>query len=144
MSIPVLLTLLLANTAGISELAQTEKTDILGTTAYSVGYILQHPIQMLYVVSNTLRNQTGAYLTNAIQLFDIGLGSEDGITLLVFFLIVLEIGSMERSRREIRPSERGIMFAVFTLTAGFILLGSILWTPNTSDVVKVAISTKMI
>ena len=74
-------------------------------------------------------------MTNAIQLFEIGLGSDDGITLLVFFLIVLEIGSMERSRREIRPSERGIMFAVFALTAGFILLGSILWTPSTSDVV---------
>ena len=135
MTVPILLTFLLANLSRIFVLTQPGKKDIMGTTAYSVGYILQHPIQILYVVFNTLRSQTGTYLTNAIQLFEIGLGSDDGITLLVFFLIVLEIGSMERSRREIRPSERGIMFAVFALTAGFILLGSILWTPSTSDVV---------
>ena len=115
MTVPILLTFLLANLSRIFVLTQPGKKDIMGTTAYSVGYILQHPIQILYVVFNTLRSQTGTYLTNAIQLFEIGLGSDDGITLLVFFLIVLEIGSMERSRREIRPSERGIMFAVFAL-----------------------------
>lgn len=135
MAIPILLGFLLVNVAQIARLTQPGKKDILGTVAYSVKDILQNPTQIIYVIANTLRNQTGTYLTNAIQLFDIRLGSDEGITLLVFLLLILEIGSAEQNRRLIRPLDRGFSFAIFAATVCLITLGSILWTPNTSNVI---------
>lgn len=136
MTVPILLSFLLANLTRIAVLTQPGKKDILGTVAYSVQDIFRNPVHILYVVFNTLRNQTGIYFTNAVQLFDIGLGSEDGITLLIFFLIFLEIAIAEQRRARIGLQDRSIMFAVFAITASFIMLGSILWTPNTSNVVQ--------
>ena len=123
---------LLTNGFLLSKITETGKTDIYGTVAYSMSDILGDPFNTLYVLINTFRNQLGAYFVNAVQLFDIKLGSSEGITLAFGILLMLEIGAPEPVRRDLRGKERGFSFLVFLGVLALVTYGAMQWTPNTS------------
>lgn len=113
----------------------TTNISVYNTEAYSVLHLLTDPLNTLYVLANTLRTELGAYLVNAVQLFDIDLGCSDGITIIVFALMVLSSCSEEPKKQTLCSGERGFMLlvavGVFLLTA----VASMLWTPVTSNVI---------
>lgn len=106
------------------------------TEGYSIPAILANPLRALYVFGNTVRSQMGTYLVNAVQLFDIRLGCSDGITLIVFALLILESFYADAGLYDLRKGERIFMLlvaaGVFLLTA----LASLRWTPIDSNVIE--------
>lgn len=107
--------------AGLTETAAVSAT-------YTFSYICSHLPEALMVFANTFRQELGMYLVNAIQLFEIDLGSSDAMTVLILFLLVIESCRIGGERERIQPGERyfGLLVAagVLLLTA----LASMQWT----------------
>lgn len=105
---------------------------IYGSESYTVGLFFTQPLQALELFINTFRIELGGYLVNAVQLFDIELGCNDGITLLVLGALLMSCCVEER---QILRREKCFMFlaasGVLVLTA----LASMRWTPIGSDVI---------
>ena len=98
------------------------------TTNYTFSYIFGHLPDALMVFANTFRVELGTYLVNAIQLFEIDLGSSDTLSVLILALIVIESCRIGEKRDLVLPFERyfGLLVAlgVLLLTA----LASMQWT----------------
>lgn len=106
---------------------------LYNTPAYSLGIMLSDPMHTLYVFGNTLRNQMGTLLINAVQLFDIDLGSSDGITLIVFMLLLLETFSVDTDYKP-HIAERCYMLLLSAGVFLLLVLAAFLWTPLEMDV----------
>ena len=126
--IPLLPTIMNILTAG--------GVSLYGTQSYTIPMLLANPAKTLFVLANTLRNQIGFFLVNAVQLFDIGLGASDGLTLLIFLLLFL--ASFQSQEDTLIPGklERGFMLLVATGVFLLTALASFRWTPVTSDVIE--------
>lgn len=124
-----------ANFGAIRAILFAETVSLYNTEAYSISWMLTEPFQTLAVFGNTIRQQLGEYLVNAVQLFNIDLGCSDGITLVIFILLALESFCVD-SDYTLRTGERGYMLlvavGVFLLTA----VASFRWTPITSSVIE--------
>lgn len=110
-----------------------ESVSLYNTPAYSVGIMLEDPMHTLYVFGNTLRNQSGSLLVNAVQLFDIQLGSSEGITLIIFGLLLLECFCVD-TECSLHWAERAFMLLVATGTFLLLVLAAFRWTPLEMDV----------
>lgn len=73
---------------------------------FSVSFILTHVPYTCLVIANTLRTQLGYYLVNALQMFELGLGSDDTMTLLIAFLLLTECLFSGDGRRCLQWGER--------------------------------------
>lgn len=134
-ALPILCFFVLTNLTSISNLSQPEKDSVYGTASYTLSYILTHIPEALFVAANTLRTELGSYLENAIQLWDIRLGSSAGITLLVTVLLVIEAAYICENRRKVNPLERSFLFLVALGVFALVSLAAMQWTPMDSDVI---------
>lgn len=131
----VMIVFVLTNLPMIESILFADTVSVYDSEAYSIPYMLANPLHTLYVFGNTIRTQLGAYLVNAVQLFDINLGCSDGITIIIFVLLALGCCCADSEQYDLRKKERGFMLliaiGVFLLTA----LASMRWTPITSNVI---------
>lgn len=123
----------MANSAMVREILFTKPVSLYQTPAYSLGDMLTDPLRTMYVFGNTMRNQTESFLTNAIQLFNIQLGSSDDITLMVFSLLLLELFCVDIDIR-LHPAERSYMLLVAAGTFVLLVVAAFRWTPIEYDV----------
>lgn len=113
----------------------SSNASIYDTEAYSISYILFNPIETMCVIVNTLRCDFGSYLVNAVQLFDIGLGCNDGMTIVVFALLALSCCSTNICEDILHREERGYMILVTVGVLFLTAIASLRWTPFGSDVI---------
>lgn len=109
---------------------------LAGTESYTIPGMLADPVWTIFVFANTIRNQLGSYLTNAVQLFDIRLGASDGMTLIVFTLLTMECCSVSKERHSLRAVERCFMLLVALGVFLLVALASFRWTPSYSNVIE--------
>lgn len=110
-----------------------EGTSIYDTPAYTLWDLLADPAHTLLVIANTLRDQMGEMLVNGIQLFNIDLGSSDGVTLIIGSLLLLEVCSREEKIR-LHPAQRGYLLLVAAGVFLLLMLAAFRWTPADSEV----------
>ena len=129
LSVPILCFFVLMNLPSISNLSQSEKESVYGTASYTVSYLLQNIPEAVFLFFNTMRVEIGYYLNNAIQLWEINLGSSEGVDSIVLLLLIIEGVYVCENRRKVNGLERIFFFlvglGVFLLTA----LASMQWTP---------------
>lgn len=111
---------------------------VYNTPAYSVKSMIQEPLRTVFVFVNTICSDMGMYLTNAIQLYNIELGANDGILLIVVVLLLLETFCEESScldrHQRFLPFERGYMFLIALATFLLLILAAFRWTPLEMDI----------
>ena len=135
LAIPILCFFVLANVSSISNIAQPEKESVYGTASYTLGYLLSHIPEAVLLFANTMRTELGYYLKNAIQLWEIYLGSSESITLLVTVLLVIESCYVCENRKAVNLVERVFFFVVTLGVFALVSLASMQWTPQDSDVI---------
>lgn len=107
-------------------------TSIYGSEAYTVGHFFTQPLEMLALFVNTFRMELGEYLIHSVQLFDIELGCNNGITLIVFGTLLLSACADEQPLRwREKVFMLLIVIAVLLLTA----VAAMRWTPIDSNVI---------
>ncbi len=117
----------------IREILFADTISLYGTPAYSTGMLLADPVRTVYVFGNTLRNQLGELLVNAVQLFNIHLGASDGVTLIIVSLLLLESCCADT---EYRPhwTDRSCMLLMAAGTFLLLVLAAFRWTPVEMDI----------
>ncbi len=133
--VPILCFFVLSNYGTILGLFQAEKESVYGTPGYTFGYLLTHIPETIFLFANTMRTELGFYLNNAIQLWEIKLGSSDSITLLVMVLFVIESCYVCENRKKVNLPERLFFFVVSLGVFVLVSLASMQWTPLDSDVI---------
>ena len=135
-TLTILLVFILANIPSILRLSQTDKAGLDGLEAYTLTWVFQNPMDALYLVANTFRTELGSYFTNAIQLFDIRLGSSDTITLVVGLCLVLAACEQGKNQQTVLAGERWFFFLVGLGVLVLVTLASLQWTPMEYNVIK--------
>jgi len=133
--IAAVLVFTLLNLRTIRGILFDSSVSVYNTASYSIGYMLAHPVQMLSVLANTLRTQFGSYLVNAVQLFDIDLGCNDGMTIIIFVLLALGCCGVDAKDYSLMKIERCFMLLVSTGVFFLTALASLRWTPMGSDMI---------
>lgn len=95
---------------------------------YNFPYVVSNLPRVCTVFWNTLRVELGSYLVNAIQFYDMDIGSSETMTILILFLLMVECCHSEEPYLVIRRRDRyfGLLIAVgvFLATA----LAALQWT----------------
>ena len=110
------------------ESSQSTNGDVLpdGVQAFTVSYIVTHLPTMFMIVMNTLREQLGSLILNTVQLYDIGLGSDDLVTIILLGLLMLECCS--NSEKAPGAAERWTCLGISVLVAALIAAAALQWT----------------
>lgn len=95
---------------------------------YTFGYIFSNLPRVCTVLWNTLRVELGTYLINAIQLFDIEVGSSDALTVLILFLLLIECCHDDPARQPLRQGDRYFSLLVVIGVFGAMMLAALRWT----------------
>lgn len=101
-------------------------------TGYTLGYFLNDPLELVYMLANTVFDKIGFYLESLIgyQLGWVEIETSMLVVLLFWFLLFLSICDTEENQIQIRAGQRAWMFLLCAGSAGLILLGMLLqWTP---------------
>lgn len=101
-------------------------------TVYTLSYVLSHLSRTCTVLWNTLRVELGSYLVNGVQLFDIKVGSSDGMTLLILFLLLIECCHDSEEYRVLRRGERYFSLLVAVGVFMLMVVAALEWTSVTS------------
>lgn len=121
------------NSGLVISLLYAPTVSVYGTPAYSLGDILEAPLHMLYVTGNTLREQLGKLLLHSLQLFDIGLGAGDGVSLMIVGLLILECLQTDTDHRP-HAAQRIFQLTVSLGVFLLLILAAVRWTPVTETV----------
>lgn len=135
-SLPILGFFVLANLPSLAKMSQGASAGSAGTEVFSLTNILADPAQAFFVLINTFRTTLGTYLVNAIQLFEIDLGSSDSMTLLILFLLLVESLHPGTERQKIQPVERSFFFLVAFGVFLLVTLAAFQWTSLESSVIE--------
>ena len=120
-------------------MATTAQTSVVETgggaeylTGYTLGYFLNDPIELVYMLVNTVFDKGGFYLESLVgyQLGWVEIETSVIVVLLFWFLLFLSVCDTEGSQIQICKGQRAWMFLLCAGSTGLILLGMLLqWTP---------------
>ncbi len=134
-SLIILLIFILTNIPSIINMTKPEKEAIGGQPSYTISHMLKQPKEAVFVIANTFRQGWGEFLMNALQLFDIRLGSTDGMTLILAILLFIESCFWEPNTEQMTTLERVFMALVICGVATLVSVAAMGWTPLGSDII---------
>ena len=110
------------------ESSQSTNSNVLpdGVQAFTVSYIVTHLPTMFMIVANTLREQLGSLILNTVQLYDIGLGSNDLVTIVLLGLLMMECCS--NTEKAPGAAERWTCLGISVFVAALIVAAALQWT----------------
>ena len=99
---------------------------------YTLGYFLNDPLELVYMLANTVFDKIGFYLESLIgyQLGWVEIETSMLVVLLFWFLLFLSVCDTAEGQIRIRAGQRVWMLLLCAGSTGLILLGMLLqWTP---------------
>lgn len=138
-AIPVLLFLLKHTQMVTGIVRTTEATSVVSTgsgsvymTGYTLGYFLEEPLKLVYMIVNTILDKTGFYLESLVgyKLGWVEIETSMVLVLLYWFLLFLSTCDVRGEQVKISSFQRYWMLFLCAGCTGLILLGMLLqWTP---------------
>ena len=119
-------------TSVVTSVAGSGSGDAVYATGYTLGYFLHDPLQLIYMIVNTLLDKGGFYMESLIgyKLGWVEIETSEMLVVLFLFLLFLSILTTREEAVWINNVQRGIMIISCLGSAGFIVLGMLLsWTP---------------
>ena len=101
-------------------------------TGYTLGYFLKDPLELIYMIANTVFDKIGFYLESLVgyQLGWVEIETSMLIVLLFWFLLFLSTCDTAGTVSRLRAGQRAFMLLLCAGSTGLILLGMLLqWTP---------------
>lgn len=101
-------------------------------SGYTLGYFLKEPLELIYMLINTILDKGGFYLESLVG-YKLGWVEIETSMLVVFlfwFLLFLSLLEVQGERVQIKATQRIWMIFFCLASAGLVLLGMLLsWTP---------------
>ena len=119
-------------TSVVTSTAGSGGSDAVYATGYTLGYFLHDPLQLIYMVVNTILDKGGFYIESLIgyKLGWVEIETSEMIVILFLFLLFLSVLSTREEVMPITGVQRGTMLVSCLGCAGLIVLGMLLsWTP---------------
>lgn len=119
-------------TSVVTSVAGSGSGDAVYATGYTLGYFLHDPLQLIYMIVNTILDKGGFYMESLIgyKLGWVEIETSEMLVVLFLFLLFLSILTTREEAVWINSVQRGIMIISCLGCAGFIVLGMLLsWTP---------------
>ncbi|MCD8362393.1 MAG: DUF2142 domain-containing protein [Lachnospiraceae bacterium] len=134
------LAFLLRNAATVTGIVSTTAaTSVVGTSdgsayaaGYTLGYFLHDPLELVYMIANTILDKGGFYLESLVgyKLGWVEIETSQMLVIFFLFLLFLSILNVPGEQVYIRARQRFWMLILCAASAGLIVLGMLLsWTP---------------
>ena len=124
------------NTVAVTYIATTtEATATVGssmTAAYTVGYFLSQPLELVRMLANTLSDKTAFYLESLVgqKMGWVEIEISEVISMLFWLLLILSALKPKEEPMYVRSGQKWWIAFVCAVCAGIILAGMLLtWTP---------------
>ena len=124
------------NTVAVTYIATTtEATATVGssmTAAYTIGYFLSQPLELVRMLANTLSDKTAFYLESLVgqKMGWVEIEISEVISMLFWLLLILSALKPKEEPMYVRSGQKWWIAFVCAVCAGIILAGMLLtWTP---------------